>query len=238
MAERPIFLPCATGSQLVEEVSIGFTWNPGFAPVQKKKNIAALHASAAERGLSPLLEISTKSEERLGQRLSAFSLKVKHRELGPIPLECAFQGSKVFEQGGPFMDLYLAPPRAAKKDSRIRESGRIVEFRFDRVNFPVDPKTAFYDWLYISALFPHREYLRRLEGYAGFTDIEFNPSKSINCQARSCATLVAMMKRNILEIAIQSPDSFVSALRPGPRAQASSNTDGEFQRIRDRSLFD
>ncbi len=238
MAERPIFLPCVTGNQLVEEVSFDFTWNPGFAPVQKKKNIAALHASAAARGFSPLLEISTKSEERLGQRLSAFSLKVTHRELGPIPLECAFQGSKVFEHGGPFTDLYLAPPRAAKKDSRIRESGRIIEFRFDRISFPVDPKTAFYDWLYISALFPHREYLRRLEDYAGFTDIEFNPTKSINCQARSCATLVAMMKRNILESAIQSPDNFVLTLRPVPRAQANSNADTQFQRSRDGYLFD
>jgi Aldo/keto reductase family len=35
--------------------------------------------------------------------------------------------------------------------------------------------------------FTHREWLERLYRYAGFTDIEFNPSKSINCQARSCA---------------------------------------------------
>jgi hypothetical protein len=33
--------------------------------------------------------------------------------------------------------------------------------------------------------------LARLNKYVGFTDIEFNPSKSINCQARSCALFVS-----------------------------------------------
>ena len=97
MAERPIFIPWTTGERLVKEISFAFKWNPGFAPVQKKKNIAALHEAAAAKGLSPLLEISTKSSETLGQRLSAFSLKVTSREFGEIPLECAFQGSKVFD---------------------------------------------------------------------------------------------------------------------------------------------
>ena len=31
-----------------------------------------------------------------------------------------------------------------------------------------------------------------LEIYDAFTDIEFNPNKSINCQARSCALFLAL----------------------------------------------
>ena len=53
--------------------------------------------------------------------------------------------------------------------------------------WPLIPKTAFYDWLYLSALLPHKNYLKRLHAYKGFTDIEFNPQKSVNCQARACA---------------------------------------------------
>ena len=69
MAERPVFIPWLTGLRLVKEVSFSFQWNPGFAPVQKKKNIRGLHEAARTGGYTPLLEISTKSEVLLGQRL-------------------------------------------------------------------------------------------------------------------------------------------------------------------------
>jgi hypothetical protein len=56
---------------------------------------------------------------------------------------------------------------------------------------------VFYDWLYLSALYEHREGLRNhIFHYAGFTDIEFNPERSINCQARSCVLLVSLMKKD------------------------------------------
>lgn len=222
MAERPVFIPWTEGHRLVKEISFAFTWNAGFAPVQKKKNITALHAAAAAQGHSPLLEVSTKSGEPLGQHLSAFSLKVATRDYGEIPLECAYQGSKVFEQGGPFMDLYAVDTRAAKKDPRIRDSGRLTEFRFNGLVFQTEPKTAFYDWLYISAIAPYREYLRRLEAYVGFTDIEFNPGKSINCQARSCAMFVAMVRKNVLERALTSQDAFIAEIGPDSAEQPHS----------------
>lgn len=127
----------------------------------------------------------------MGRHLSAFHLKVDTKHLGDIPLECAFQGSKVFERGGPYTDLYSADARAAKRDSRLHESGRLVGFEFEKIRFPIEPRTVFYDWLYINAILPHREWLTRLYVYAGFTDIEFNPKRSINCQARSCALFVS-----------------------------------------------
>jgi len=84
-----------------------------------------LNTSAAVRGLSPLLEVSTKSDEKLGQRLSAFNLKV-FAEKSEVAFESAYQGSKVFSNGGPYTDLYNAEPRDAKRDLRIRDSGTIV----------------------------------------------------------------------------------------------------------------
>jgi len=179
--------------------------------VQKQKNVAALHAAAANAGYSPLLEISSKSTEKLGQHLSAFHLKVRSSK-GEIPLESAFQGSKIFERGGPFTELYYADALTAKREPRLRDSGRIVAFEFDGVRFPVEPRTVFYDWLYINAIYPHREWLTRLHRYAGFTDIEFNPERSVNCQARSCALFVCLMSNGLLERAIESPDSFISVL--------------------------
>ena len=106
-----------------------------------------------------------------------FILKV-HSRLREIPLECAFQGSKVFERGGPYTDLYDVDVRTAKREPRLQTSGRLVGFIFDGFSFPLEPKTVFYDWLYVTAIFPHREWLDRLyPRYAGFTDIEFNPSE-------------------------------------------------------------
>lgn len=222
MAERPIFIQWPSGLRLVKELSFDFKWSPGFAPVQKKKNVVALHDAAKAKGYFPLLEVSTKSEVVLGQRLSAFNLKVKSETLGEIPLECAFQGSKVFENGGPYTDLYSMDARTARKDARLRNSGRITKFNFNGFIFPNEPKTAFYDWLYITAIFPHRDYLVRLKEYAGFTDIEFNPEKSVNCQARSCAIFVAMLTKGILETAIKSPGSFIEAVMPDSFAQPHS----------------
>jgi len=86
MASRPVFVALGQNSQLVKEVSVDFSWSPGFAPVQKKKNIAALHQAAQSKGLAPLLEVSTKSDERIGQRLSAFNLKIQ-TEVGEISIE-------------------------------------------------------------------------------------------------------------------------------------------------------
>jgi len=222
MAERPIFVPSIDGPELVNEISCQLRWHTGFAPIQKKKNIKALHEAAANAGFSPLLEVSTKSDDALGQHLSAFHLKVHHSTAGEITLECAFQGSKVFEGGGPYTDMYRMDPKSAKRDHRLHNSGRLIAFRFEDFNFPLEPKTVFYDWLYVNAIFPHRDWLKRLYQYAGFTDIEFNPERSINCQSRSCALFVALNRKDLLLEAVRSPQSFIRITTPHEIAPHSS----------------
>jgi len=223
MAQRPIFIPYSDGCRFVKEVSVEFDWSPGFAPVQKKKNIESLHHAAKLQGFSKLLEVSTKSDKKLGIRLSAFNLPVILDNGTKIPLECAFQGSKVFEKGGPFKDIYLKSSFEAKRDERVRSSGNIIGFEFERFSFPAEPKTAFYDWLYTYALADHREFLKCFELYDGFTDIEFNPLKSINCQARSCAMFVSLMRKNCLDYAISSPANFIETVTADSFAQPYSD---------------
>ena len=211
MAERPIFIPTGNRARLVDAMPVAFAWNPGFSAVQKKKNVAALHASAKKMGLFPLLEVSTKSDNALGRRLSAFNLQVETGE-GKIPLESAYQGSKVFANGGPYTDLYKKTARDAKTDPRVSESGALVGFNFFGLDWPHMPTTAFYDWLYLSALHPHQKYLQRLYEYKGFTDIEFNPNKSVNCQAHSCALLVSLMKLELLDRSLRCQQELVNLL--------------------------
>lgn len=214
MAHRPVFLPVIDSDRLVQEVSFDFTWHAGMAPSQKKKNVTELHRAAATMGLLPLLEVSTKSEEKLGQKLSAFNLQVQFSDL-KIPFESAYQGSKVFRDGGPFTDLYDLAPYESKRDPRLYKSGPLVGFNFYGISFPLTPKTAFYDWLYLHSLFRDRDLLKeKLSQYTGFTDIEFNPEKSINCQARSCAIFVSLEAKQALEACIDSFDTFVGLLAP------------------------
>ena len=75
-----------------------------------------------------------------------------------------------------------------------------------------EPKTVFYDWLYCSFLADYRDWAEKLYGYAGFTDIEFNPSRSINCQARSAALFLSLLKRGKLDAVLDSPSRFIQAL--------------------------
>ena len=209
MAKRPIFLPMHDGKRLVREFYVNFDWHPGMSVKQKQKNIRAIHEGARrEYGVKNPLEVSTKSESELGVALSSFNL-VFHTVRGQaLTVESAFQGSKVFEFGGPFVDLFSEAPRDAKRDERLRGSGRLVAFSFFGRDWPLEPKTAFYDWLYINALRQNPDLATQVTDCDAFTDIEFNPEVSINCQARSAALYSALLHTDRLEAALSSPEAF------------------------------
>jgi len=128
---------------------------------------------------------------------------------GSYSVECAFQASKVFRLGGPFVDLLNASSRAAKTDRRLRNSGELVGFRYFADVFPLEPKTYFYDWLYASALCRDEKVVKQVMTFDAFTDIEHNPERSINCQARTVAKVVGLARAGLLEDALQSPRAFL-----------------------------
>jgi len=198
MASRPIFIPKLSGPRFVEEINLEFTWIPGMAVSQKKKNVAALHQAAYRKGYKSVLEISTKSQMPLGEALSAFNLRLKTHNLGSITVEAAFQGSKVFEKGGPYREFYQMLGRDIKRDDRLRNSGNLLGFDFNGEKWELDPKTAFYDWLYLTALSQNPDLSSQILEFDGFSDIEFNPEKSLNCQARSAAMFVALSSAEYL----------------------------------------
>ena len=212
MAQRPVFVPTGK-AHFVDVYMPDFTWNGGLSVPQKQKNIAALHESFHKRFPDrKLLEISSKSPLDLGVRLSAFHLKKQVPSLGKsIPVECVFQGGKIFSAGGPYTDLYQATARDAKRDPRLKSSGVLRSFCFEGETMPLSPRTAFYNWLYINALLENSEYARQLLCYDGFTDIEFNPDRSINCQAEAAALFVALSRQGLLENC-RNFDSFVKLL--------------------------
>lgn len=192
------------------EEEIEFKYYNGFALSQKQKCIQSLHQEI--RMLYPkkkILEISSKSEDALGVALSAFNLKYKMSMYdNPISLENVFQGSKVFENGGPYNDLLISSPKDAKRDERLKQSGSLVRFELEGIIFELEPKTMFYDWIYLKALGNHPDLIKALMDYQVFTDIEFNHTKSFNCQARSVAIFKSLYKQKLVNKALSSINEF------------------------------
>jgi hypothetical protein len=212
MAKRPIFAPLYDGPIYIFEEYVDFTWHAGLSLKQKQKSVDELHHEASIKyGLHRPLEISSKSDNPIGVALSSFNLRFTtiKNNLG-LTVEAAFQGSKVFENGGPYRDIFFLSPREAKRDDRLKNSGSLISFSFFGGNWPLLPRTAFYDWLYINALMKNDNLYEEITTYGYFTDIEFNPERSVNCQARSAALYLSLRHRGLLDSHLSDPALFRS----------------------------
>lgn len=194
MADRPVFIT-ANEYPFFRTEDIEFTWNSGLAVSQKQKNICAVHENFLHQYPErKILEISSKSMQEGGREMSAMNLLKYVPDLKKrIPVENIYQAGKVFENGGPYKDLLEVASCQAKKDERLKNSGKIQKFVFGEKEFPFYPKSLFYNYIYISALFENEELLDILLQYDSFTDIEFNPKKGISSQAQAAAICVALI---------------------------------------------
>lgn len=227
MATRPIFMPSLEGPFLVSTRHVEFQWHPGMAKSQSQKSIMSLHSQAQrELGVDRILEISSKSLDELGVNLSAFNLMIKTVKRGhQFSLECAFQASKIFERGGPYTDLLNVRSIDAKRDPRLKESGRLIKFRFYGVEWDLVPRTAFYDWLYINALHKQPELAAEVLDFRAFSDIAFNPDKSVNCQAYAAALYVSLHKRGLLtDDLLKDKSHYLSTIQTGAISNAREDT--------------
>ena len=208
MANRPAFISTQNRYYPVDVKQVDFKWIPGLAVTQKQKCILSLHEEIRlQKPDASILEISTKSPKELGVALSAFNLSFKHRDK-KITVENAYQGSKCFEKGGPFEEIYEMTPIEAKKYFKDRDLGNLTSFQFYKRSWPTYPKTMFYDWIYINTLNKNRELAEAIIHYNTFTDIEFNPNKSYNCQAKSAALYVSLYNQGILEKTLKDEEYY------------------------------
>ena len=189
MAERSAFF---IQQGRVVSRTYSFQWFPGFAVSQKQKSVQSLHDAIHSQDAAAVpLEVSTKGMYALGVKLSAF-----HLRLDGHTLENVFQSAKVFEKGGPYLDLLDVPPREAKRDERLRQSGALRAFQYQGEVFPLVPRTVFYDYIYLRAVretLPTDE-LAEIRRFTHFTDIEFNPARSLNTQARTAALVKLLLE--------------------------------------------
>lgn len=214
MAVRPVFVP-KNSAPFYGVINIEFKWNGGFAVSQKQKNIKALHDGfALIRPDGKPLEISSKSLVEAGVKLSAFNLMKYVPELSrSVPVENVYQSGKVFADGSQYTDLMLVSPKEAKRDERLK-NGRLIKFRFDGQDFPLVPQSLFYNYIYLNAVLENPELADELLKFNGFTDIEFNPQKSLSTQAQAAAVFVSLANLGLTE-KIRDYSSFVSLFARG-----------------------
>jgi len=206
---RPVFMPRVNSDNLVKTDMVRFERHVGFATRQKKKSINDMHQVIRKKyGFNHVLELSSKSGNKLSFPLSPFSLKITDEHDGnQYSVENAFQSSMVFEDGGPYVDLLTAPSRQARKDERLMTSGEIIGYNYFGMEWGTEPLTVFYDWLYVNALKQNPQLHEEVMQYQAFTDITFNPKKSIHSAAYALALFVALNKREMLDN-VEDPMTF------------------------------
>ena len=228
MAERPVFV--TSEKNYVTTILTEFTFYSGFAKVQKQRCIDSLHEAFVRwHSDEKVLEISSFSKEELGCSLSAFNLTLTLHDGRQVSVENAYQAGKIFKKGGPFLDLLTVTPSKAKMDPRLHEYGPITGFTFEGRSFPTEPESFFYTWLYIKALSEHPELADPLTEYTAFTDIVFNPAKSISCQAKAAAIYVALRRKSEVEWALKE-EEFLRAILTRKKANTPTAKPGEAER--------
>ena len=197
---RPVFMPRVNSDNLVKTDMVRIERHVGFASRQKKKTINDLHQVIRKKyGFKQVLELSSKSGNKLSFLLSPFSLQLTNEAGQQHSVENAFQSSMIFEDGGPYTDLLTVPPRQARKDERLITSGELVGYDYFGMAWSTEPLTTFYDWLYVTALKQNPQLHEEVMQYQAFTDITFNPKRSIHSAAYALAMFAALNKRDLLD---------------------------------------
>ena len=163
----------------VNSEEIDFRYNP----FQKKSSISNMHKNLSGKAL----EVSTKSKEELGVKLSSCNLK-----LHGFPLDNVYEASKIFQFGGPYVDLLEVSTQKAKRDYRLKNSGQLIAYEYNGERWCACLNVLFYEYIYIYAVkdtVSFNDIMKLLE-YEYFTDIAYKKSANL---ARAVAVIKSML---------------------------------------------
>lgn len=233
------------GQRAFEERIIEFEWFQGMSWQQKQRSSLSMLEKLEDLGYVPI-EISRRSvDQDFGVKLSAFNLKLNkinvenifqaYKQLndgGPYldllhtnpksaKNDCRIQ---THESKKPCLTYNVEYKNSSfYDDDRVcdyckkRLNRHLIGFTSSKTSWAIEPKSMFYDAIYIAALLENNHLSNRLVDYNAFTDIEFNQKivysqikGPFNCQARSCAIFVTLKNANytdnqIIEL-IRSPE--------------------------------
>ena len=142
------------------------------------------------------------------QKEAFLAIKLKKRtKRGITYVEPAFQSSRIYSDEtrrvGPFPEYMFLPGKECKKIVKKESLGmHSYQYYFDGLTFyaPEHHISQFYDFLYLNALLePENEVVMKELlncGYTAFSDLA---TKSLNCQARSAAIFVGLVKAGLID---------------------------------------
>ena len=196
------------------------TW---FTPLERPPFVTEhRHPAGPPAGLR-VLELSSRSEEPLGQRLSAMHL----RAAGPdgdrgLPVESVYQAAKCYGAGGPDEQPLRNGFDAKRHDRERRTAGPLRGFHHRGTFWPAASGSAFYDRLWIQAALGTGA-SRELGRFDAYTDQFHRPGQAVACQARSAAMLVGLDRARELG-RVHGPIRWADALKlPGDARPREAN---------------
>ena len=149
-----------------------------------------------------ILEISTRSADADGRRMSAMNLRVAGEAGGEVALESAYQAAKDFGAGPDTrietLDGFEAKRRSKERAARMAAAGcELAGFTRGGVHWPAASGTAFYDRLWLEgALNAYGDRLGAvLRPCLGFSDCFFRPGPAHACQAAAAATAAVLLEK-------------------------------------------
>ena len=212
MAVRKVYLSLAE-FPYAKEVPVTFPWSNG----SKHQNIQAVldtfHDVYPE---IPVLEVSLASAQPEGVGVAAMKLPLRLADGKELPVGVVYQGSKVFENGGPYTDLWQLSHQKVQKDPRLHQSGRCIGYRLEGMDYPAEPHPyAFFNWLYCRALAQDPDRGQELLRYGAFSDLDLGSAKTDrNSPARAAAVYGGLKAAGRLDC-LASYEAFVAVTCEG-----------------------
>ena len=167
------------------------TW---FTPLDRSPFVQEHHDANGPPENLRVLEISSRSQQPLGRRLSAMFLK--DADSGK-PVESVYQASKCYgNEGGP-AERVLDNGFDAKQLDRDRcKTGRLRGFEQKDMFWPANTGTQFYDRLWMRGA---READVGATDFDAYTDMFHRRGKALACQARTMAMMQGMIRADRLD---------------------------------------
>lgn len=220
MAVRKVYLPLAE-YPYAKEVSVTFPWSNG----SKHQNIQAVLDTFHDVYPDvPALEVSLASSQPEG--IGAAAMKLPFHLAGSdqtVPVGIVYEAAKVFENGGPYVELLQCSRQKVQKDARLQKSGKCVGYRLEDAEFPAEPHPyAFFNWLYGCALRQNPEKADGVLKFGAFADLELGSSKKDrNSPARAAAVYAGLAAAGKLAC-LDSYEAFVAETCTEPAPQETA----------------
>lgn len=208
MARRLYFIPKSSYQGLILEKSVYFPEIRGEKEHSMKKTMETMHhVIRAQESGGRILEVSPYGGA-IGKACTPWLLKLSTKDGESLPVAALYEAAKVFEFGGPYEDLRNKRPESVLGDPRLKNSGDLMGFHFEKEAFTTTPRHKFFDYLYIRALKEREDLKEALLKAEIVTDITYQMSSMYLSPARSVSYFISLCKEGLLEEVLASSEAF------------------------------